>query len=200
MILRSLRAPLLHLGAHPRSPLWWTPPAMPASQPGIGPQESGHSWGRIGWAAGGWRRPQQGPPASDAALLRFYKHLDRGYNSCARTDLYFMPLAGSKLAKKREEAIEKAKREAEQKAREEREREKEKEKEREREREREAERATVSAWRAGGQWAASVCRGAPLATPGLETLAPPSFVQHCLVHFHGSRRVRCSFNPICRLF
>lgn len=56
-----------------------------------------------------------------------------------------MPLAGSKLAKKREEAIEKAKREAEQKAREEREREKEKEKEREREREREreAERAAV---------------------------------------------------------
>lgn len=78
--------------------------------------------------------------------LRFYKHLDRGYNSCSRTDLYFMPLAGSKLAKKREEAIEKAKREAEQKAREEREREKEKEKEREREREREreAERAAVS--------------------------------------------------------
>ena len=57
-----------------------------------------------------------------------------------------MPLAGSKLAKKREEAIEKAKREAEQKAREEREREREKEKEREREREREreAERAAVS--------------------------------------------------------
>lgn len=80
------------------------------------------------------------------AFFRFYKHLDRGYNSCARTDLYFMPLAGSKLAKKREEAIEKAKREAEQKAREEREREKEKEKEREREREREreAERSAVS--------------------------------------------------------
>lgn len=77
--------------------------------------------------------------------FRFYKHLDRGYNSCSRADLYFMPLAGSKLAKKREEAIEKAKREAEQKAREEREREKEKEKEREREREREreAERAAV---------------------------------------------------------
>lgn len=58
-----------------------------------------------------------------------------------------MPLAGSKLAKKREEAIEKAKREAEQKAREEREREKEKEKEREREREREreAERAAQKA-------------------------------------------------------
>lgn len=85
-------------------------------------------------------------PSQSCYLFRFYKHLDRGYNSCARTDLYFMPLAGSKLAKKREEAIEKAKREAEQKAREEREREKEKEKEREREREREreAERVAVS--------------------------------------------------------
>lgn len=76
----------------------------------------------------------------------FYKHLDRGYNSCARTDFYFTPLASSKLAKKREEALEKAKREAEQKAREEKEREREREKEREREREREkeAERAAVS--------------------------------------------------------
>uniref|UniRef100_A0A8D0NXC3 SANT domain-containing protein n=1 Tax=Sus scrofa TaxID=9823 RepID=A0A8D0NXC3_PIG len=85
-------------------------------------------------------------PSHASQSARFYKHLDRGYNSCARTDLYFMPLAGSKLAKKREEAIEKAKREAEQKAREEREREKEKEKEREREREREreAERAAAS--------------------------------------------------------
>ncbi|XP_053256809.1 arginine-glutamic acid dipeptide repeats protein isoform X1 [Podarcis raffonei] len=78
-------------------------------------------------------------PSHASESARFYKHLDRGYNSCARTDLYFTPLAGSKLAKKREEAIEKAKREAEQKAREEREREKEKEKERERERERERE-------------------------------------------------------------
>lgn len=79
---------------------------------------------------------------------RFYKHLDRGYNSCARTDFYFTPLASSKLAKKREEALEKAKREAEQKAREEKEREREREKEREREREREkeAERAAVSAF------------------------------------------------------
>lgn len=77
---------------------------------------------------------------------RFYKHLDRGYNSCARTDFYFTPQASSKLAKKREEALEKAKREAEQKAREEKEREREREKEREREREREkeAERAAVS--------------------------------------------------------
>nr|XP_028596602.1 arginine-glutamic acid dipeptide repeats protein isoform X11 [Podarcis muralis] len=54
-------------------------------------------------------------PSHASESARFYKHLDRGYNSCARTDLYFTPLAGSKLAKKREEAIEKAKREAEQK-------------------------------------------------------------------------------------
>lgn len=79
------------------------------------------------------------------SCLSFYKHLDRGYNSCARTDFYFTPLASSKLAKKREEALERAKREAEQKAREEKEREREREKEREREREREkeAERAAV---------------------------------------------------------
>ncbi|OCT70553.1 hypothetical protein XELAEV_18037477mg [Xenopus laevis] len=80
-------------------------------------------------------------PSHASQSARFYKHWDRGYNSCARTDFYFIPLGGSKLAKKREEAAEKAKREAEQKVREEREREKEKEKEKEREREREAERA-----------------------------------------------------------
>ncbi|XP_035236600.1 arginine-glutamic acid dipeptide repeats protein-like isoform X8 [Anguilla anguilla] len=78
-------------------------------------------------------------PSHASQSARFYKHLDRGYNTCARTDFYFTPLASSKLAKKREEALEKAKREAEQKAREEKEKEKEKEKERERERERERE-------------------------------------------------------------
>lgn len=74
-----------------------------------------------------------------------------------------MPLAGSKLAKKREEAIEKAKREAEQKAREEREREKEKEKEREREREREreAERAAVGPVLAGS-WGRELMAGSDL--------------------------------------
>ncbi|XP_035488736.1 arginine-glutamic acid dipeptide repeats protein isoform X2 [Scophthalmus maximus] len=69
---------------------------------------------------------------------RFIKHLDRGYNSCARTDLFFTPLSSSKLAKKREEAVEKSRREAELSARQERER----EKDREREREREADRNT----------------------------------------------------------
>uniref|UniRef100_A0A672YDW6 Arginine-glutamic acid dipeptide repeats protein n=1 Tax=Sphaeramia orbicularis TaxID=375764 RepID=A0A672YDW6_9TELE len=44
---------------------------------------------------------------------RFIKHLDRGYNSCARTDLFFTPLSSSKLAKKREEAVERSRREAE---------------------------------------------------------------------------------------
>ncbi|KAK7878568.1 hypothetical protein WMY93_030404 [Mugilogobius chulae] len=78
-------------------------------------------------------------PSHASQSARFYKHLDRGYNSCARTDFYFTPLPMSKLAKKREEAQEKAKREAEQKAREEKEREREREKEREREREREKE-------------------------------------------------------------
>uniref|UniRef100_A0A4W6CGQ1 Arginine-glutamic acid dipeptide repeats protein n=1 Tax=Lates calcarifer TaxID=8187 RepID=A0A4W6CGQ1_LATCA len=78
-------------------------------------------------------------PSHASQSARFYKYLDRGYNSCARTDFYFTPLASSKLAKKREEALEKAKREAEQKAREEKEREREREKEREREREREKE-------------------------------------------------------------
>ncbi|XP_061833126.1 arginine-glutamic acid dipeptide repeats protein isoform X1 [Nerophis lumbriciformis] len=78
-------------------------------------------------------------PSHASQSARFYKHLDRGYNSCARTDFYFTPLASSKLAKKREEAVERAKREAEQKVREEKEREREREKEREREREREKE-------------------------------------------------------------
>lgn len=74
--------------------------------------------------------------------FRFIKHLDRGYNSCSRTDLFFTPLAASKLAKKREETMEKCRREAEHNARQERER--EKERERERDREREADKNAVS--------------------------------------------------------
>uniref|UniRef100_H3DCG8 Arginine-glutamic acid dipeptide repeats protein n=1 Tax=Tetraodon nigroviridis TaxID=99883 RepID=H3DCG8_TETNG len=37
-------------------------------------------------------------PSHASQSARFYKHLDRGYNSCARTDFYFTPLASSKLA------------------------------------------------------------------------------------------------------
>ncbi|XP_076012737.1 arginine-glutamic acid dipeptide repeats protein isoform X2 [Genypterus blacodes] len=75
---------------------------------------------------------------------RFIKHLDRGYNSCARTDLFFTPLSSSKLAKKREEAVEKCRREAELSARQEREREKDREREREREADRNARASTSS--------------------------------------------------------
>uniref|UniRef100_A0A3B4UW24 Arginine-glutamic acid dipeptide (RE) repeats b n=1 Tax=Seriola dumerili TaxID=41447 RepID=A0A3B4UW24_SERDU len=78
--------------------------------------------------------------ASHASQSAFIKHLDRGYNSCARTDFFFTPLSSSKLAKKREEAVERSRREAELSARQERER--EKDREREREREREADRNT----------------------------------------------------------
>uniref|UniRef100_UPI00358E0610 arginine-glutamic acid dipeptide repeats protein-like isoform X2 n=1 Tax=Myxine glutinosa TaxID=7769 RepID=UPI00358E0610 len=39
-----------------------------------------------------------------SASARFLRHWDRGTNSCARTDLAFEPLSGSKLARKREEA------------------------------------------------------------------------------------------------
>ncbi|XP_028302242.1 arginine-glutamic acid dipeptide repeats protein isoform X2 [Gouania willdenowi] len=75
---------------------------------------------------------------------RFIKHLDRGYNSCARTDLFFTPLPSSKLAKKREEAVERSRREAELSARQEREREKDKEREREREADRAARASSSS--------------------------------------------------------
>ncbi|XP_068999925.1 LOW QUALITY PROTEIN: arginine-glutamic acid dipeptide repeats protein [Embiotoca jacksoni] len=75
---------------------------------------------------------------------RFIKHLDRGYNSCARTDLFFTPLSSSKLAKKREEAGEKSRREAELSARQEREREKDREREREREADRNARASSSS--------------------------------------------------------
>ncbi|XP_023117961.2 arginine-glutamic acid dipeptide repeats protein isoform X1 [Amphiprion ocellaris] len=75
---------------------------------------------------------------------RFIKHLDRGYNSCARTDLFFTPLSSSKLAKKREEAVEKSRREAELSARQDREREKDREREREREADRNARASSSS--------------------------------------------------------
>ncbi|KAF7665469.1 hypothetical protein LDENG_00142480 [Lucifuga dentata] len=73
---------------------------------------------------------------------RFIKHLDRGYNSCARTDLFFTPLSSSKLAKKREEAVEKSRKEMS--ARQEREREKDREREREREADRNARASSSS--------------------------------------------------------
>uniref|UniRef100_A0A3Q3XI08 Arginine-glutamic acid dipeptide repeats protein n=1 Tax=Mola mola TaxID=94237 RepID=A0A3Q3XI08_MOLML len=82
--------------------------------------------------------------AGHASQSAFIKHLDRGYNSCARTDLFFTPLSSSKLAKKREEAMEKSRREAELCARQEREREKDREREREREADRNARASSSS--------------------------------------------------------
>ncbi|XP_024126872.1 arginine-glutamic acid dipeptide repeats protein isoform X2 [Oryzias melastigma] len=75
---------------------------------------------------------------------RFIKHLDRGRNSCARTDLFFTPLSSSKLAKKREEAVERSRREAELSSRQERDREKDREREREREADRNIRAASSS--------------------------------------------------------
>ncbi|XP_053171909.1 arginine-glutamic acid dipeptide repeats protein isoform X1 [Scomber japonicus] len=95
------------------------------------------------------RSPSPEPTISNIAShasqsARFIKHLDRGYNSCARTDLFFTPLSSSKLAKKREEAVEKSRREAELSARQEREREKDREREREREADRNARASSSS--------------------------------------------------------
>ncbi|XP_029436039.1 atrophin-1 isoform X2 [Rhinatrema bivittatum] len=78
-------------------------------------------------------------PSHASQSARFNKLLDRGFNSCSRTDLCFVPLEGSKLAKKRADHAERVRKEAEQKAREEKEREREREREKERERERERE-------------------------------------------------------------
>ncbi|XP_028826274.1 arginine-glutamic acid dipeptide repeats protein [Denticeps clupeoides] len=62
-------------------------------------------------------------PSHSSQSGRFIKLLDRGYNSCARTDLYFSPLPSSKLAKKREEAQERSRKESEQSTRQNKERE-----------------------------------------------------------------------------
>lgn len=77
------------------------------------------------------------PHGKDKNLFgfRFHRVLDRGSgNSCARSDVLFVPLDGSKLWKKRNEAIERARREVEQRARDLREKEREREREKERER------------------------------------------------------------------
>ncbi|XP_037129024.1 atrophin-1 isoform X2 [Syngnathus acus] len=73
-------------------------------------------------------------PIHASQSARFHKVLDRGSgNSCARSDVLFVPLDGSKLWKKRNEVIERARREVEQRARDIREKERERERERERE-------------------------------------------------------------------
>lgn len=84
-------------------------------------------------------------PIHASQSARFHKVLDRGSgNSCARSDVLFVPLDGSKLWKKRNEMIERARREVEQRARDLREKERERERERERELDRHLQQKDVS--------------------------------------------------------
>ncbi|XP_055020025.1 LOW QUALITY PROTEIN: atrophin-1 [Boleophthalmus pectinirostris] len=84
-------------------------------------------------------------PIHASQSARFHKVLDRGSgNSCARSDVLFVPLDGSKLWKKRNEMIERARREVEQRARDLREKERERERERERELDRHLQQKEVS--------------------------------------------------------
>ena len=46
-------------------------------------------------------------PRHASQPARFNKYLDRGFNSCMHSDLYFMLLEGSKLAKKQTDLVEK---------------------------------------------------------------------------------------------
>ncbi|XP_070822983.1 atrophin-1 isoform X4 [Chaetodon trifascialis] len=88
-------------------------------------------------------------PIHASQSARFHKVLDRGSgNSCARSDVLFVPLDGSKLWKKRNEVIERARREVEQRARDLREKERERERERERELDRHLQQKDVNS--AGG--------------------------------------------------
>ncbi|MEQ2183903.1 hypothetical protein GOODEAATRI_002719 [Goodea atripinnis] len=76
-------------------------PNLQPSFPPLPPRPSLNS------AAGGTQVQIKEEPLDEAEEPEsppFITHLDRGYNSCARTDLFFTPLSTSKLAKKREEA------------------------------------------------------------------------------------------------
>uniref|UniRef100_A0A2K5EVY3 Atrophin 1 n=1 Tax=Aotus nancymaae TaxID=37293 RepID=A0A2K5EVY3_AOTNA len=116
------------------------PPAAPASGPPLSAtqikQEPAEEYETPESPVPPARSPSPPPkvvdvPSHASQSARFNKHLDRGFNSCARSDLYFVPLEGSKLAKKRADLVEKVRREAEQRAREEKEREREREREKE---------------------------------------------------------------------
>ncbi|XP_062393894.1 atrophin-1 [Sardina pilchardus] len=107
-------------------------------------------------------------PIHASQSARFHRVLDRGSgNSCARSDVLFVPLDGSKLWKKRNEAIERARREVEQRARDLR------EKERERERERDLERQLQCQQKENANNAAGVL-GAGGARPNTSLFFPTS--------------------------
>ncbi|XP_059815880.1 arginine-glutamic acid dipeptide repeats protein-like [Hypanus sabinus] len=129
-------------------------------------------------AEGAARSPSPEPVVVDMAShasqsARFIRHFDRGLNCCSRTDLFFVPLPGSKLAKKREEVVERARREAEQRLRE------EKEREREREREKEVERAMKASGEARMQepiFPGPGAQRAPFEAPATGVAAVPPYL------------------------
>ncbi|XP_062895701.1 arginine-glutamic acid dipeptide repeats protein-like [Mobula hypostoma] len=124
------------------------------------------------------RSPSPEPVVVDMAShasqsARFIRHFDRGLNCCSRTDLFFVPLPGSKLAKKREEVVERARRDAEQRLRE------EKEREREREREKEVERALKASGEARMQepiFPGPGAQRAPFEAPAAGVAAVPPYL------------------------
>ncbi|KYO22319.1 atrophin-1 isoform C [Alligator mississippiensis] len=96
-----------------------SPPAAPPtdslgrpSEPGFGLAEPSEEYEPPESPVPPTRSPSPAPkvvdiPSHASQSARFNKHLDRGFNSCSRTDLYFVPLDGSKLAKKRADLVEK---------------------------------------------------------------------------------------------
>ncbi|XP_041124600.1 atrophin-1-like isoform X2 [Polyodon spathula] len=127
-------------------------------------------------------------PIHASQSARFHKVLDRGYNSCSRSDLYFVPLDGSKLWKKRSDVAERARREVEQRARDEKERERNRERERERGRERERERDINRSIQKDSRTATGQL---PFSTPHPAPAAQPSSALPILVE-HTQSSMACS--------
>ncbi|MGH0175393.1 UNVERIFIED_CONTAM: hypothetical protein FKN15_069470 [Acipenser sinensis] len=127
-------------------------------------------------------------PIHASQSARFHKVLDRGYNSCSRSDLYFVPLDGSKLWKKRSDVAERARREVEQRARDEKERQHERERERERGRERERERDIDRSIQKDNRTAPGLL---PFSTPHPAPAAQPSSALPILVE-HTQSNMACS--------
>nr|XP_021328679.1 atrophin-1 isoform X4 [Danio rerio] len=110
-------------------------------------------------------------PIHASQSARFHRVLDRGSgNSCARSDVLFVPLDGSKLWKKRNEAIERARREVEQRARDLREKEREREREKERERDLDRHLQQKDSGTSAGLGAAGARQGSSLFFPSSSSI------------------------------
>ncbi|XP_041077103.1 atrophin-1-like [Polyodon spathula] len=123
-------------------------------------------------------------PIHASQSARFHKVLDRGYNSCSRSDLYFVPLDDSKLWKKRSDVAERTRREVEQRVRNEKERKHEREQGRERERERDIDRSIQKDSRTAPGLL-------PFSTPHPTPAAQPSSTLPILVE-HTQSNMSCS--------